>query len=118
MLLGGRQSAAYWKKSLGAAFGILAEEVAGGRQGDREHPEDVVQQQGGDQQEDVLLLLVALVPSLVEPALDLVAPALVRESEEQGEAVQGGAKPTDGIAPEKALVGTTGGGGEGRPSLG
>ena len=92
------------------AFEILAEGVAGGRRGERDNPEDVVQQQGGDQQADVLLLLVALVPSLV-------APALVRESEEQGEAVQEGTERTGAIATEKVLGGTTGGGTGGRPSL-
>jgi len=73
--------------------------------------QDVVQQQGGDQQQDVPLLLVA-------PALDLAGPALVRESEEQRKVVEEGAKPTGGIAAEKALVGTTGGSGQSRASLG
>ncbi len=127
MLLGGRQSAAYWKKSLGGAFGILAEEVAGGRRGERDNPEDVVQQQvgdrqadgvqqqggdhqadvvqqqGGDHQADVVLLL--------EDVLVLL------EGEAQGAAGREGAERTGGIATEKALGGTTGGGGGGRPSL-
>ncbi len=70
-----------------------------------------MQQQGGDQQADVLLLLVALAPSLV-------APALVRESEAQREAVQEGTERTGAIATEKTLGGTTGDGGGGRLSLG
>ncbi len=106
-----------------------------------------MQQQGGDQQEDVPLLLVAPALDLVAPALELVAPvvdlagpaldlvvapaldlvapaldlagpALVRESEEQREAVEEGAEPTGGIATEEALGGTTGGGGQSRASLG
>ena len=87
--------------------------------------QDVVQQQGGDQQQDVPLLLVAPALELVAPAvglagpaLDLAAPALVRESEEQRKVVEEGAKPTGGIAAEKALGGTTGGSGQSRASLG
>jgi len=78
----------------------------------------VVQQQGGDQQEDVPLLLVAPALDLVAPALDLAGPALVGESEEQRKVVEEGAQPTSGIAAEKALVGTTGGSGQSRASLG
>ncbi len=94
--------------------------------------QDVVQQQGGDQQEDVPLLLAAPAVDLVAPALELVAPALdlagpaldlagpalVGESEEQRKVVEEGAKPTGGIAAEKALGGTTGGSGQSRASLG
>ncbi len=72
--------------------------------------QDVVQQQGGEQQEDVPLLLVV-------PAPNPVAPALVREGEEQGEVVEAGAEPTGGIAPEKTLGGITGGSGQSRASL-
>ncbi len=68
-----------------------------------------MRQQDGDQQVDVLLLLDALVPSLVAPALGLVAPALL---------VEGRTEPTGGIAPERTLGGTTGGSGQSRAPLG
>ncbi len=104
-------------------------QVGGGGPRERDDPEDAApRHQVGDQREDVVVLLEA--PAVVAPPQDLVAPAAVvpapslvaapaqvREGEVQGEAVQEGAERTGGIATEKALGGTTGGGGAGRPSL-
>jgi len=77
--------------------------------GDRDNPEEAGQQLDGDQQENVLVLLV--VPNLV-------GPALLGEIEEKRALVEGGTEPTDGIAPEKTLGGTTGGSGQSRAQLG
>ena len=93
-------------------------EVGRGRRGDRDDPEDVLRQQDGDQQVDVLLLLDALVPSLVAPALGLVGPALLGESEDKRELVEGRTEPTGGIAPERTLGGTTGDSGQSRAPSG
>ncbi len=81
------------------------------RRGDRDDPEEGVRQQDGDQQVDVLVLLDALVPSPV-------VPALLGESEDKRELVEGRTEPTGGIAPERTLGGTTGGSGQSRAPLG
>ncbi len=101
------------------AFGILAEEVGGGRRGDRSNPEDVVRQGAGDQQVDVAQQQVG---DRQEDALPLPVAAQVGERQEQGatlgEAGQEGAEGTGDTATKTTLGGTTGGGGGGRPSLG
>ncbi len=67
--------------------------------------------------------VVAPVQGLVAPALSLVVPAHVRKGEDQGEAMQEGARTVVdttiiGTAIDTTLGGTTGDGGGGQPSLG
>ncbi len=84
------------------------------RRGDRDDPEEVLPHPSGDPQVGVPVPVV--VPSLVAPAQDVVAPALVEEGPEV--VVDVGAEPTGGIAPEKTLGGTTGGSGQSRAQSG
>ena len=125
MPLGGRQSAAYCKKSrLGRAFEIPADQEAAGRRRDRDDPEEVVPQPDGVRQPDgnrqVGVLVVLVVPRLVvAKALSLaVGPALFRQIEVNRELVQERPDPTGGIALEKTPGGTTGDTGQSGAQLG
>ncbi len=143
MPLGGRQSAAYCKKSrLGRAFEIPADQEAAGRRGDRPDPEEAVQQldrdvleravqqldrddlEGTVQQLDgvrqVGVLVLLVVPRLVvAPALSLaVGLAPFRQIEVNRELVQERPDPTGGIALEKTPGATTGDTGQSGAQLG